>query len=241
MVQALLIICNLFILETLLSVDNAAALAFLVKDLPDRDRSKALRYGIAGAFIFRGISLFCVSWLIKLIWLKIVGAGWLLWLLFSHFHLKDTDGVYVGETKRSKVYTFGIRLGLNRLWSTIILVELMDMTFSIDNIFAAVALSKNIWYILAGVFMGIIAMRFVASWFVRIMRKYPSLEDTTFIVIGLLGGKLLLSGIMDYFPEYDYLYALINSPYFDLCFSGLIILIFILSVITYKKSLHAVR
>lgn len=239
MVQALLIICNLFVLETLLSVDNAAALAFLVKDLPERDRSKALRYGITGAFIFRGVSLFCVAWLIHILWLKIVGGGWLLWLLFSHFHLKQGNDIYVGETKRSSVYTFGIRLGLNRLWSTIILVELMDMTFSIDNIFAAVALSKNIWFILTGVFIGIIAMRFVATWFVQLMQKYPALEDTTFIVIGLLGGKLILSGIMDYFPEYDYLYAIVNSPYFDLSFSGLIIGIFGVSLLTSnKKSLH---
>ena len=49
----LLTIGLLVALEALLSADNAMVLAVLVLGLPERDRHKALRYGILGAFAFR--------------------------------------------------------------------------------------------------------------------------------------------------------------------------------------------
>jgi predicted tellurium resistance membrane protein TerC len=55
---ALLIILNLFVIESLLSVDNAAVLAIMVMDLPEDQRRKALKYGIFGAYFFRGLCLY---------------------------------------------------------------------------------------------------------------------------------------------------------------------------------------
>ena len=44
----------LVILEGLLSADNAMVLAVLALGLPKPLRKRALRYGIVGAFVFRG-------------------------------------------------------------------------------------------------------------------------------------------------------------------------------------------
>lgn len=49
----LFIIINIILLECILSVDNAAALATMVKHLPTDERKKALRYGMIGAYVFR--------------------------------------------------------------------------------------------------------------------------------------------------------------------------------------------
>jgi predicted tellurium resistance membrane protein TerC len=57
--KAFLIIGNLVLIESLLSVDNAAVLATMVMDLPKEQREKALKYGIIGAYIFRGICFIC--------------------------------------------------------------------------------------------------------------------------------------------------------------------------------------
>ena len=43
-------------LEALLSADNAMVLAVLVLGLPKHQRQKALRYGIAGAFVFAAVA-----------------------------------------------------------------------------------------------------------------------------------------------------------------------------------------
>jgi predicted tellurium resistance membrane protein TerC len=44
-------------------------------------------------------------------------------------------------------------------------------------------------------------MRFVAQIFVSLMERYPFLETCAFVVIGILGIKLLLSIPVHYFPE----------------------------------------
>jgi len=49
----IIIIVNLILLEALLSVDNAAVLATMVKHLNPIDQQKALKYGLLGAYVFR--------------------------------------------------------------------------------------------------------------------------------------------------------------------------------------------
>ena len=222
----LLIIFNLFILESLLSVDNAAVLAIMVKDLPPRQKKKALRYGILGAYVFRGLCLSAASWLIKILWLKIIGGAYLLYLVYGHFTAANDSIEEVSETKYSKIFKFGSRIGLSQLWATVFLVEIMDLAFSIDNIFAAVALSNNFILIMVGVGIGILAMRFVAGWFVSLIAKYPSLEKSAFIVIFILGMKLIVSGIADYSTPFYVLKLILSSHVFDMVFSGLMMLIF---------------
>ncbi|HRB19281.1 MAG TPA: DUF475 domain-containing protein, partial [Chitinophagales bacterium] len=146
--QALLIILNLILIESLLSVDNAAVLATMVMDLPKEQRKRALKYGIVGAYIFRGICLVLAAWLIKIWWLKAVGGLYLLYLFIDYFYTKSTPKTEddLLNKKESKFYKYTLGL-LGSFWSTVALVELMDLAFSIDNVFAAVAFTDNIYLI----------------------------------------------------------------------------------------------
>ena len=81
---SLAIIGNLILIESLLSVDNAAVLATMVMDLPEKEREKALKYGIWGAYVFRGLAMLFASILIKIWWLKPVGGIYLLYLVYSY-------------------------------------------------------------------------------------------------------------------------------------------------------------
>lgn len=231
----LLVALNLVLIESLLSIDNAAVLAAMVKDLPDKEANKALKYGIFGAFLFRGLALFFVGLLMKVIWLKIAGGAYLLYLTFDFFK-KDWGSVeQIGEEDAEAAPEEGKLSGffkrtIGAFWGTVALVEVMDLAFSIDNVFAAVALTKNMWVIIGAVCVGILAMRFVAQRFVSLMRTYPFLEKLTFIVIGLLGVKLVVSGIFDYQGESTFK-TILNSHAMDLAFSLGIVLIFAIPVL----------
>ena len=72
-------------LEGLLSADNAMVLAVLVLGLPKAQQKKALRYGIVGAFAFRAIATLLARLPDPLGWVKLVGAGYLLYLVYHHF------------------------------------------------------------------------------------------------------------------------------------------------------------
>src|SRR5690606_38258390 len=91
---SLTIVLNLIIIESLLSVDNAAVLATMVMDLPKDQRKKALKYGILGAYIFRGICLLFTAILIEIWWFKPLGGIYLLILAVRHFFFKEKPKEY---------------------------------------------------------------------------------------------------------------------------------------------------
>jgi YkoY family integral membrane protein len=199
---AMLIILNLIVIESLLSVDNAAVLATMVMDLPVDQRKKALKYGIVGAYVFRGLCLLLATWLVKIWWLKPLGGLYLLYLAFSYFKSKYTPKKEDDTLNKSESRIYKATLGkLGPFWATVVLVEVMDLAFSIDNVFAAVAFTDKIFLICVGVFIGILAMRFVAQAFVKLMEKYAFLETSAFVVIALLGVKLMISLVTHYYPE----------------------------------------
>lgn len=235
---AFLIILNLILIESLLSVDNAAVLATMVMDLPQDQRNRALKYGIFGAYLFRGICLVLASWLIKIWWLKPIGGVYLLWLTYSYFKGESTKTHDDDLLEKDKNWFYRMTIGtLGTFWATVAMVELMDLAFSLDNVFAAVALAENIpdpqklYIVCIGVFIGILAMRFVAQSFVKLMEKYPFLEKAAFIVIGILGAKLTLSLVSHLIPE-TFFGRILDSEATDLVVSLLTLAVFVVPIIT---------
>jgi len=200
---ALAIVGNLVIIESLLSVDNAAVLATMVGDLPREERKKALRYGIFGAYVFRGVCLLFASFLINFWFLKPLGGLYLLYLVWDHFRASPAEGDEHVEKEKSWLYKRTLGL-FGKFWATVALIELMDLAFSIDNVFAVVAFTDNLILVVVGVFIGILAMRLVAQAFVLLMGKYPFLETAAFVVIGILGVKLVLSLFEHFQPAHPF-------------------------------------
>lgn len=230
----LLIILNLILIESLLSVDNAAVLATMVLDLPKDQRKKALRYGIIGAYVLRGVCLFLAAWLVKIWWLKPVGGLYLMYLCFDYFKgkIKEAGGGDDEEVDKSKNWLYKSTVGVfGTFWATVALVELMDLAFSIDNVFAAVAFTDHVALIYIGVFIGILAMRFVAQAFVKLMEKFTFLETVAFIVIGVLGIKLSLSLYIHFYPEASFS-KMMEGEGADIATSVFTVAIFIIPVLT---------
>ncbi len=227
------IILNLILIESLLSIDNAAVLATMVMDLPKEQRAKALKYGIIGAYFFRGLCLVFAAWLVTIWWLKVLGGLYLLYLCFDYFHKKASKSEENEEENVNKEQSFIYRntVGLfGKFWATVILVELMDLAFSIDNVFAAVAFTDNLFLICTGVFIGILAMRFVAQSFVVLMEHFPFLETAAYVVIGILGVKLSTALYSHNFPQHE-LSKFLESEHTDLYVSILTVAVFVVPVL----------
>lgn len=231
----LLIILNLIVIETMLSVDNAAVLATMVMRLAPDDRARALRYGIILGYIFRGLCLVFAAWLINVWWLKPLGGAYLIYLAIHHFVQKanaETEEAVdtAEEVESSKFYKATIG-ALGPFWATVISVEIMDLAFSIDNVFAAVAFTDNIYLIWTGVFIGILAMRFVAQGFVRLMSYFPFMETVAFLVIGILGIKLTISLWGHFQPESAFA-KILESETADLAVSLTTVGLFLVPLLT---------
>ena len=226
------IIGNLIMIESLLSIDNAAVLATMVLDLPKGEREKALKYGIWGAYIFRGLAMLFASILIKIWWLKPLGGIYLLYLVFDYWKGTQTETKEddFADKKHNVFYKYSVGI-LGNFWATVCLVELMDMAFSIDNVFAAVAFTPNIVLVCIGVFIGILAMRFIAQYFVQLMEKYHFLESLAFIVILILGLKLTFSLFEHFYPTLP-ISIFMESHLADMLVSILTMAVFFIPILT---------
>jgi YkoY family integral membrane protein len=182
----LLTIALLVVLEGLLSVDNALVLALLVMGLPKAQQKQALRYGIAGAFLFRVLATLFAAYMLRVGWIKLVGGLYLLYLAYKHF-FAGGDPTEVRRVPAAKPW-----LGLTAFWATVVKVELTDIVFAIDSILVAVAMSPKIWVVITGGLLGIAAMRMVTGELVRIVERYPALVDGAFVIIAWVGLKLLI-------------------------------------------------
>ena len=182
----LVTVALLVALEGLLSADNAMVLAVLVLGVPKSQQRKALRYGIFGAFGFRSVAILLAAYLIKLGWVKLLGAGYLLYLVYRHFFGGQSGA------DRQKPPEAQPWFGLSAFWATVVKVELTDIVFAIDSILVAVAMSPKLWVILTGGVLGIIMMRLVIGQLLSLVERYPPLVDGAFIIIAWVGLKLLI-------------------------------------------------
>ena len=176
----------LIALEGLLSADNAMVLAILVLGLPKAQQKKALQYGMAGAFAFRAIATLLAAYMIRLGWVKLVGAVYLLYLVYRHF-----GGGASGEARRAAPPAQPW-MGLSPFWATVVKVELTDIVFAVDSILVAVAMSPKRWVILTGGILGIVMMRLVIGRLLVLVERYPVLVDGAFVIIAWVGIKLLI-------------------------------------------------
>jgi YkoY family integral membrane protein len=193
-------------LEGLLAADNALVLAIMVKHLPDEERKKALFYGLAGAFVFRFGSLFVISYLVDIWQVQAIGAIYLLFIAGNHIFRKllfkkpETDEATEGGTDATGAKK------KSSFWFTVLKVEVADIAFAVDSILAAVALAVALpvsglpkiggldggqfLVIFAGGFIGLVIMRFAATFFVKLLHSRPGLEIAAFFIVGWVGVKL---------------------------------------------------
>jgi tellurite resistance protein TerC len=202
---AVLIVLQLVYLEGILSIDNAAVLGAMVSHLPHDaeipwprplrfltrpvhrllggQRIAALKIGLLGAYLGRGSMLFLAAWVVRNHWLLFLGGLYLIYLALSHFGSR-------AEAAVAHARGGGARAALG-FWAVVLNVELADLAFSLDNVVAAVALSREMWVILTGVFLGIVTMRFAAGIFVRLIQREPVLEAAAYLLVLAIGLQLM--------------------------------------------------
>lgn len=184
-----MIILSLVLIECLLSVDNAIVLAAQTQVLPTKkEQEKSLFYGLWGAYVFRLLIIGVGTYLINFWEIKVLGAGYLLYLSISHFYHR-LNPQKPKDSKQAKSKKRWIPL----FWSVVISIEMMDIVFSIDSVLASLAISTNPVIVLIGGMIGILCMRGIAEIIMRLMKLIPELEVMAYALIGLIAVKLFLS------------------------------------------------
>ncbi len=186
----LLLILFLIFLEAILSIDNALVLALLARKLPPGQQRKALTYGMIGAIGFRLFALLLITQLLHWHWIKFIGGGYLIFIAMKHFLYPTPENK---SQKQSKT----------QFWRVVLSIELTDIAFALDSILAAVALTQKFWVVFTGGVLGILMMRFAANLLIKILYRFPFLENTAYFLVFLIGAKVTLEGFQLPQIEFD--------------------------------------
>ena len=175
----------IILLELILSADNAVALASIAKRLDKQDlQNKALNIGILFALVLRIFLILTATYIIKYRILQALASLYLLWLVYTHFFYKLNQKSYPKENNNTtKKYS---------LFNIIVLLAVTDFAFSIDSVTAAVAISDQIFLVITGALVGVLALRYTSGLFVNWLSIYTNLEDAGFIAVLLVASKLII-------------------------------------------------
>jgi YkoY family integral membrane protein len=194
--DTVLLLPVLIALETLLSADNAIALAAIAQGLESaKQQRRALNLGLVAAFILRVILILTATWVIQFWQFELLGAAYLLWLVYQHFTSDEADAVGQHHHHGPKFAT---------LWQAIPTIALTDLAFSLDSVTTAIAISQETWLVLTGGLVGVITLRCMAGLFIRWLKEFEHLEDAGFVTVALVGLRLLVRVINPEFvpPEW---------------------------------------
>lgn len=197
-----MVIVSLVLIEGLLSVDNALGIAAMAAQLPKHQQKAALRWGLVGAYLFRGIILALVSLIMHNEWVKWFGSVYLIFLACDHLRYRKA------EPHRENAEAAAAGLAGKGLIATICSIELMDLALSLDNVVAAVGVvsgskgipeALHIWVVCIGVFIGIAALRVVAGRCIDVIARHPILGHVAFVLVGFVGCVMTLSLVLETF------------------------------------------
>lgn len=238
-------------LEGILSADNALVMAVIAKHLPEKQKRKAISYGILMAFVFRFAAIFLISFLAGVWEVQALGAAYLIYLAGKHVynHLFSKRNEDENENKQGAGF-----------WPTVAKIGFADVAFAVDSILAAVALAVTLpetslpqfggmdggrfAIIVAGTIAGLVLIKYAATWFIKLLDKRPNLETVAYLIVGWVGVKLSILtlshkdvGVLsEYFP---------HSTGWTLVFWGVLLTLAVggwfLSGKTAKKDLSQVR
>lgn len=192
-IEAFLVLLVLILLEAVLSADNAIALAAIAQGLEDKElERKALNVGLVFAYVLRITLILTATWVQQFWQFNVLGAGYLLWLVFQHFTSEE------GEDNQHHGPRF------NSLLQAIPVIAFTDLAFSLDSVTTAIAVSQEKWLVLTGATIGIITLRYMAGLFIRWLDEYVYLEDAGYVTVAFVGLRLLLKVVNESFvpPEW---------------------------------------
>ncbi|WP_427160200.1 TerC family protein [Aliinostoc sp. HNIBRCY26] len=185
-IEASIVLLILVFLEAVLSADNAIALAAIAQGLDNKKLERqALNIGLVVAYVLR-ITLLLTATEVQKFWqFELLGAAYLLWLVFQHFTSAESENDHHHGPR------------FTSLWQAIPVIAFTDLAFSLDSVTTAIAVSQEKWLVLTGTTIGIITLRFMAGLFIRWLDEFENLEDAGYITVSLVGLRLLLKVIND--------------------------------------------
>ena len=218
---------TLVVMEVVLGIDNLIFISILSNKLPEHQRQKARRIGIALALIMRLVLLSTIAWIVGLTapvfdlgisggddghggpgfetnfsWrdlILIAGGLFLVWKATKEIHhnVDPTPTGDVFDTKRAAGLNFG---------AAIFQILLLDMVFSIDSILTAVGMTDHLPIMVVAVVVAVLVMLVAADPLANFINRNPTVVMLALGFLLMIGAVLIADGFGVHVPK-GYIYA----------------------------------
>jgi predicted tellurium resistance membrane protein TerC len=206
-------LATLTAMEVVLGIDNLIFISILSNKLPEHQRSKARRVGIAAALILRLALLGTVALIVRLTdplfelfdqafsWrdlILIAGGLFLVWKATREIH-HNVDPDPGPDLLNPAVTTTSVM-------TVIVQILLLDVVFSIDSIITAVGMTDDIPIMVIAVVIAVAVMLLAADPLAKFIHANPTIVMLALGFLLLIGTTLIADGFGVHVPK-GYIYA----------------------------------
>jgi YjbE family integral membrane protein len=167
-------------INIVLSGDNAVVIALAARSLPADQQKKAIAWGSGAAVLMRIVLTIVAVQLLQLPWLKLVGAGLLLWIALQLL-LPEEEGEGHAEAGGS-------------LATAIKTILVADLVMSLDNVIGVAAAAKgSVTLLIIGLAISIPLVIFASTVLLKLMTRFPIIITVGAALLGWVAGEMAVS------------------------------------------------
>jgi YjbE family integral membrane protein len=185
---------HIFLIDLILSSDNAVVIGMACRTLPQKERGRAILYGTLGAVGLRIVLTGMTTWMLDIPLVKAIGGLLLFWIAWKLMFGGSEELHGVSHTHN-----------VGQAVKTIIVA---DFVMSLDNVLAVGgAAHGDLWLVGLGLAMSIPLLMWGSTWVARLMNRFPSFV--------LLGGGILVYTAIDMCLADPYVWKWVNPLLFN--------------------------
>ena len=174
-------VLQIIAIDIVLGGDNAVVIALACRRLPQKQRNKGIFWGVFGAIGLRVILIFFALTLLKISYLKIIGALLLIWIGIKLLQPEP-------EVSEHKIDASSTLLGAIK---TIIIA---DAVMSLDNVIAIAGAAKDsIGLVVFGLLISVPIIVWSSRLVMKLMDRFPIVITIGAGLLGWIAGDMLIT------------------------------------------------
>jgi predicted tellurium resistance membrane protein TerC len=219
--QAWLALVTLTALEIVLGIDNIIFISILTGKLPDQQRPKAQKIGLALAMITRLMLLFSLTWIMRLTqpFFHILGHGVsgrdIILIVGGLFLLAKSTMEIHDKLEGEEHHTSGAK-GSASFKGIIIQIMFLDIIFSLDSVITAVGMASQLAVMATAVVLAVGVMMCFAGAVSTFVERHPTIKVLALSFLLLIGVSLIADGLSFHIPKGYIYFAMAFSVFVEM-------------------------
>ena len=171
----------IIVIDLALAGDNAIVIALAARNLPARERKRAILWGTVGAVAVRCVMTLAVVWLLGIPGLMAAGGALLVWIAYRLLKPQDGDGGH--EVKAAAGF-----------WGAMQTIVVADAAMGLDNVLAvAGAAHGSFTLVVVGLLISIPIVVWGSTLILKWVERYPWIVGVGVAVLAWTAGSMIVS------------------------------------------------